>query len=512
MQSLGLNAGLRDILVETLDVAERVDPLFIRFLAYSRLTDELPEDSQETALFLPGYNAAYTETALFPKESKSIARGLRKLAENRNRWKGVENLKEGADAYANYLTVLADQYEERDPQKVKDLEEKTFDAYRLLYETNFPILVIPATTPSVKSPHNDPEMRVCIVYANAEEEKQYERAKNAMEESLDVLNLEKFAQNLRSLQTKRVISLGNFGVNLIFNAAAQEVPEPLSVIYVDEQRLQLDKKFPDFMLKMIDTNGHFSANPTQQVRQFLELMSRMNTILHEYSHAIYPEEYRGELGAKFGNDNARIIDEIKAEIAYRALLPEILATGGLDGTREQWDIAMLASELQMLEDDDGSDDPYFMAARYVLNPLFSRGIVQLDPETKKLTITDYDHYDSVMKEAAKKLLYLHEDPGITPEIASAELKRVCKANELVKEVGEMINSQTEEYENSVTHIEIFNPAEHPWDTIRDEVMDLEKDIFGDDAFDEKTLKESFGDTDNIIILLKDQTGKAIGYS
>lgn len=60
-------------------------------------------------------------------------------------------------------------------------------------------------------------------------------------------------------------------------------------------------------------------------------------------------------------------------------------------------------------------------------------------------------------------------------------------------------------------IEIFDPARNPWEKIKEEILDLENDIFPDKgAYDEETLKNGFENPDNAIILMRDENGIAIG--
>lgn len=439
LKSLGLNPGLRNILVETMDVAEANDPFFLRFLAYSRLTDDTEPGTLDTALFLPDDKTAYTTATLFPKESKRMARGFRKIAQQRQNWQGMEGNEQGADAFAQYLNALSDFYEETDPQKAKVLEDQVLNThFRQLYLTNFPILIIPPNEPSIKEPYYDPEMRVCLAYVNKEDQERYQRAKTAMARSLYIIGQEKFQKSMESAQVKDVVVLGNFGTSLVFNAAAQEKPYPLATLFLNEQRLAYDKAFPDFLLKWVDTHGQFSTKFTKDERKLVEFMSRMNTVLHEYSHFIHPDS--DELRAKFGDEQLAKIDEVKAEIAYRGVLAHIVANEGLDGTREQWDLAMLASELQILRDDDGSDDAYNIACRYVLNPLFREGVVVFNEETKKYSITDYRRYEEIMRETTMNPLALYENLDTTPAKAAAWLKTAEKTNELVEEARDLLTA------------------------------------------------------------------------
>ena len=60
--------------------------------------------------------------------------------------------------------------------------------------------------------------------------------------------------------------------------------------------------------------------------------------------------------------------------------------------------------------------------------------------------------------------------------------------------------------------EIFDPSKNSWEKVKEEIMELESAIFGDEAFDEEIIRESFQDPDNIIIIMRDKKGRAIGYT
>ncbi|MEI6790981.1 MAG: GNAT family N-acetyltransferase [Myxococcaceae bacterium] len=62
------------------------------------------------------------------------------------------------------------------------------------------------------------------------------------------------------------------------------------------------------------------------------------------------------------------------------------------------------------------------------------------------------------------------------------------------------------------YLEIFDPTSNPWEKVKDEIIDLENDIFGDETFDEETLKTGFENPDNTIIIMRDGDGRAIGYA
>jgi GNAT superfamily N-acetyltransferase len=61
-------------------------------------------------------------------------------------------------------------------------------------------------------------------------------------------------------------------------------------------------------------------------------------------------------------------------------------------------------------------------------------------------------------------------------------------------------------------IEVVDLSKSPWEWIRDEILELERAIFKEDAFEEEMLTEAFQDRDNIVLIMRDENGRAIGYT
>lgn len=60
---------------------------------------------------------------------------------------------------------------------------------------------------------------------------------------------------------------------------------------------------------------------------------------------------------------------------------------------------------------------------------------------------------------------------------------------------------------------IYDSHEYPWDNIKDEILTLEKDEFGKNAWSEATLKKGFTGKDAVaVILINSTTGQIIGFS
>lgn len=61
-------------------------------------------------------------------------------------------------------------------------------------------------------------------------------------------------------------------------------------------------------------------------------------------------------------------------------------------------------------------------------------------------------------------------------------------------------------------IEVFDPIKKPFEKIKNEIMELERAIFRNEAFDEKIIQKAFQDPNNIIIIMRDKNKRAIGYT
>ena len=82
LEKLGLDPDTRDLLVQVLDTSIKADPMYIRFLAYSRLTPTPPEKSGPVTFSLPGHEKLYTTATFFPHEAQFLAKRFGKIAEN----------------------------------------------------------------------------------------------------------------------------------------------------------------------------------------------------------------------------------------------------------------------------------------------------------------------------------------------------------------------------------------------------------------------------------------------
>lgn len=431
LEYLGLNPNLRDLTVSLLDTAIKVDPLFIRF---KTMNFKVRKPRKTAAILLPDSKIPNTFTALFPKESLLLAGRFEKLATKKAPWQ-KEN---GGKPFKEYLLELGKLYAEQDPQKAAEQQKKVEMLYDQLLQTDFPIILTPSTTGYIKEPYLDPELKVSLATRDSQEENvKFDLARQAMADSLNVINAEGFQDAIRNTKARGVIAIGSYGVNLTFSAVAQESPQIL--LYLNEQLRAYDRDFPRYIETIGNSEKEFKNLLIGERQKRMEFMCRMNSILHEYSHSIHP------VGPKeierLGEESLVTIDEMKADSMYRALIPSILDKGGLEGTREQWAIALLASALQEIHDQP-KNDPYFSAGVYSLNTLFAEEVVV--QRENQFAITDYGKYYDILKRNALELKVLYEKQDTVPEEGKEWLKTHAVPGEQLKKGIALIKSLIKE--------------------------------------------------------------------
>lgn len=425
LKKLNLDSATRSLLHEVLETAIKADPMYIRFMAYAQQSGKPPENVSPVALNVPGKKGLHTIAELFPHESQFLAKRFSDLAERGGEWVTAS----GGEVFLGYLKTLGAFYAEKSPEEAESLQKKIEEQYAELLASDFPILITPATEGYYKEPYYDPELKVSLRTLEArEQEAHWRNMRDSMAESLGVLGEERFADGLRTKEAKSVITVGGFGVNITFNAVAQEKPNIL--IFLNEQIRSYDKEFPGAVQKWVaNTPEIFGENVREEKRKFLETVSRDETVLHEFAHSIFPDD--SPEAKRLGGRPCTIIDEIKAEITHRPLVPTLIEKGGLSGTKEEWAIGMLTASLQILLDQPPGD-PYYYAAVYALNDLFEKGAAVVEGE--RIRILDYDKYYDVQKEAAQELLGVYRDEKMTEGKAARWIKNRCVPNEQVEEV------------------------------------------------------------------------------
>ena len=428
LRKIGIDPKLKNLLAQILDTSITADPLFVRFMAYSQLTPSPSEESSSVTLERPKDKKQHTLSSLFPHEAKFLANRFEVISKDDENWIDQP----GGSIFKEYLRALSAFYQESDSVKAPERQKTVEDLYEKLISSGFPILITPATEGYYKEPYFDPELKVSIVTLESmKEEALFGQAQKAMADSLDVLNVSRFRDDMESQKVRSTIVIGGYGVNLIFNAVAQE--KPAILLYLNEQMRSYDRNFPNFVRSIENADTEFENLIPEEKIKFLERMSRTDTILHEFGHSVYPDG--SEEARRLGRRPLTIIDEVKAEIIYHPLIPSIIEKGGLDGTKEQWAIATLASSLQILKDQPPGD-PYYHAAIYSLNALFENGAVVF--EEGKFRVIDFEAFYEVQKLAAEELLNIYRDKKMTERKTWNWIKKKCNPNKQVKLVEEFI--------------------------------------------------------------------------
>lgn len=421
LEKLGLTPQLRDLTVELLDTGIKADPLFIRFLAYSQLAGKPPKEASPEGLFIPGDERAHTIAELFPKETQFIVKRFEKIAESRSGWTQAP----GAETFQEYVQELSEYYGAHTPQDAKSHRLRSEELYRQLIVNGFPVLLTSATEGYYKEPYLDPELKVSVATPEAvHEEAAFRKAQQGMADNLGLLGAERFRDALAQEPIRASVVFGAFGVNLSFNAPAQE--HPVIVLFLDEQIRRFDRSFPGYLRHIERGKEGFSAIGEEERRPFIERISRMIVMLHEFGHFIHRD--KSPEAERLGRRPLTIIDEVKAEAVYRPLMPAMCEAGTLEGTKEQWLVAMIASSLQVLKM-QAEGDPYYYADAYNMNNLFAEGGISFDGE--RIRIDDPDTCWRAYLKGAKQVIGLYEDEGMTERKAAGWIRTHCTPGEKV---------------------------------------------------------------------------------
>lgn len=433
LENLGVDPDIRDLLIEILDTSIKSDPLFIRFLAFAQESAKPPKNASATSLFIPGDKSPHTVAELFPHEAGFLARRFAAISEGSDAWIG----RPGGEDFKKYLDALAAFYGETDPVRANANQAALEKLYTKVVLSDFPILLTTGFDTEKKPPYIDPEMRVSLKSRDTEDEQKYfENLRNTMADSLSELGAQQFSDKLKKQPVRIVNVLGNYGVNLTFSAVAQSDP---IILFLNEQIRQYDRDFPDMMRNKIkNSEKDFSALEPEQRVKLMEKISRTNSILHELSHTLYPDENKE--AKRLGIEESGTITEVKAEIAYRPLIPSFIKKGAIEGTEKQWAGGMLASSLQILKDQP-EDDDYYRVATYSLNRLFEEKAIVFNG--RQLEILDYDAYYRVQKSAAQEVLALYKDANMNERKSAAWIKDKCLPNDQVRKLSEFLKSPAE---------------------------------------------------------------------
>jgi len=426
MENLGLPENLRDLTVDCLDACVKSDPLFIRFLAYSQLAPTPPEDAKKTnPIDQNGVPRTFAE--LFPHETQFIEAKLSTLSQNDEAWKNEP----GADIFREYTNLLGKFYGEKDPEKTEALHQAVLEKYNDLVGSEFPITIIPPTEGYYKPPYLDPELRVVIrTKESKEEEESFRGLQTSLAEKLDSIGAGEFKEDMKKRLIRNYISIGAYGVNTTFVAAAQS--NPAIALYLDEQIRAYDVNLQKLLPLVDGSEKAFADTPPEVV----EKMSRNDTMLHELSHSAYwgkrPETER------LGAESAVTIAEVCAESIHRGLAKEMIADKTLPYTEEQYISESIGMALQSMKDSNPSDE-YFKADAFVLNGLFEKGIAEF--KDGKIHITDNVAFFEYYKNNAKEIIALYQDETMTPIKAKKWLSEKCVTGPKLQEFLDFLKKE-----------------------------------------------------------------------
>lgn len=138
----------------------RTDNLFIRFLAFSGLSQKPPKETSTNRLYLPDDKQLHTINELFPKDTQYISRKFEEILQMPINWEKIQ----GGNIFKDYIKALINFYNERDVNKIDKRHEEVVELYGKSILSDFPILIVPSSYESgyLKPPYHDPELRICL--------------------------------------------------------------------------------------------------------------------------------------------------------------------------------------------------------------------------------------------------------------------------------------------------------------------------------------------------------------
>jgi hypothetical protein len=256
---------------------------------------------------------------------------------------------------------------------------------------------------------------------------------SSLSEHLGELGVPQFADKMKESLVRNYLSLGSYGVNLTFVAAAQQ--EPAITLFLDEQIRAYDKNLKDFLPLIDSPEGTFSKTSPEMI----EKMSRIDTMLHEFSHKVYGDNETPE-AKRLGAEATMIIKEATAESIHRGLSRNLIKSGVLPYTEDQYIAESISMALQSIKGNT-PDDEYFQADTFVLNGLFEKGIAEWNGE--KIVVKDKEAFFQHYKDNAKEIITLYENPEMNPVKAKKWIAEKCTAGKQLQQVIEHINAGKE---------------------------------------------------------------------
>jgi len=423
LEKLGLSSNLRTLVTTTLEASVKSDPLYIRYLAYAQLSPKPPEDANPSAP-IGQDGKPHTWAELFPHETQFISKKLKNLLKSKEKWQDVE----GAGEFIKYIELLADYFSEKDVNKAREMKDEIEMAYADSITGGFPVIISPPTGSYYKEPYLDPELRVSLRTPESRaQEQNFIALQNVIADELGTLGVSQFADDMRQKPIASVVSIGAYGANLTFTAAAET--EKDITLFLDEQIRRYDKNLKDFLPMIEISDNAFGDTPVERIEE----MSREDTIFHELSHSIWTldKEAQKRLGIK----SETIIGEIAAETISRGLAKELIEKGKINYTQEQYIAVTIAIPLQVIKGRDPNNE-YFKAAVYVLNGMFEQGLIEFSGT--KIRVKKIDEIFDYLQDNAKKIIALYEDSEMNGEKANKWVKENTTAGKKLQELIDFI--------------------------------------------------------------------------
>lgn len=430
---LGLVDSTRDLTMKLMTTSLRADPLFIRYMAYAGETGSPSDLASAEGLLLPGNDRPHTVRELFPKETKSIGSQFVHIAEEAGDWV----TEPGGETFKKYLEISSRYYAETDPQKATQLRTESYALYTQYLSEGFPVVLTGPTDESVKPPYIDPELKVSLRTQDAKvEEEKWKRMQDGFVKSLALLGLQDQSKFVADQLVIGSMVLGGYGANLYFDAVAQE--NPTIQIFLNNQARAYDREFPkDILEKYIQSASEtFGGLENPDARNFAEFISRSVTIKHELGHWVFPEGSPEDIRFGDGAIN-RTMQEVKAETLYRALIPTMIESGYLQGTKEQWAQGLVGTSIQLLRGSAGNEhDDYFLGAALTMNDSFSSGAVAI--EEGKVVVKDADAFFNSATNVAREVVGQYRGETSNERTAKTWVKSRCTPSKQTRQLLSLI--------------------------------------------------------------------------
>ena len=142
---------------------------------------------------------------------------------------------------------------------------------------------------------------------------------------------------------------------------------------------------------------------------------------------------------KFDPRSKVTLDEVKAEVVFRSLVPSIIERGGISGDPKKWAVAGPANILQVISDQNEEGDHYFLANCFILNTLFESGAIEFDG--KEVAINDYEKYYEIQKNVAEEVLSFYKDQKNSGANTLRDwVRNKCKPSEKTRALADFVKT------------------------------------------------------------------------